>query len=701
MRGPSGRHAPAQEDFLTDPTARLPGRHLTYRPALDGLRGLAVLAVVAFHFDALPGGYLGVDLFFVLSGFLITSLLLGEMVTQRTVDLKAFWSRRARRLLPALFLLIAAGAAYAWLLAAPAELPAIRRDGIAGLFYVSNWVQVGANSNYFDQYATPSIFRHLWSLAIEEQFYLVWPLVATLVLRRARRPVRTLAIVAAVGTVVSMGLAILLYHGPESLDRVYYGTDTRIGAILLGAFCACLVRRAEQHPTAARAGSNEDVVESGDAGRTGGGQLAFGRIPSRWVPWLAGASLVALLAIWSTLEGTSSLLWRGGMIVCGVLAATVISIVGSSHEGPVSRLLGNRVLVRFGIISYGLYLWHWPVRVVLTEARTGLTGVPLFVVRFAVSVAIAFASYYLVEWPIRRGALSGQLGRFRASGIAAVLTPLALVAVVLAGTTGGEDGHTVVPVAQLLGKPDHALPTVDPLLAPGTKPRILLMGDSVGHTVGEGIAALGASNGFESTNSAVEGCALVLEAGKYQFDGKWFPDPPGCTRILQLFDETVAAFKPNMVVFVYGRFWDPQRKFADGATLSPCDPKYDAWREATWVKILQHAKAAGIPVAVTTAGYYRGPLPAVGADRQTDCMNAATEAAAKKVGVRVADLGKWTCPTSTCVEYVGGHLLRIDGLHFDKAAEPIAAKWLLDDLLDGWTAPEQSASTTSTANVGG
>ena len=215
---------------------------IPYQPALDGLRGAAVAAVLLFHGGHLTGGYLGVDAFFVLSGYLITSLLVEELATTGTVSLLGFWGRRLRRLLPALLLVLLAVAAYAAVVAPADQLAAIRGDALATLGYVANWRQVFTGNDYFALFASPSPLQHTWSLAIEEQFYLVWPLVMLALNRRrsaravARRTLALSLVLAAASFVTMLALA-----DPADNTRVYYGTDTRAASILIGAALAAWV----------------------------------------------------------------------------------------------------------------------------------------------------------------------------------------------------------------------------------------------------------------------------------------------------------------------------------------------------------------------------------------------------------------------------------------------------------------------------
>ena len=222
-------------------TTERPG-HLAYQPALDGLRAVAVAAVIAYHlgYPWARGGYLGVDTFFVLSGYLITSLLLTEARAEGRIDLPTFWVRRARRLLPALLLVLAVIAIYgAWSTPTDAQA-ALRADGLFALFYSANWHFIADNNSYFDLFAAPSLLEHTWSLAIEEQFYLVWPLVVAACLRIGRGR-RTLVVV--VATCAALGSAALMAALADDATRAYFGTDTRVHSLLIGALLAVLLAR--------------------------------------------------------------------------------------------------------------------------------------------------------------------------------------------------------------------------------------------------------------------------------------------------------------------------------------------------------------------------------------------------------------------------------------------------------------------------
>ena len=646
------------------------------------------MAVVSYHFDALVGGYLGVDLFFVLSGFLITSLLIVERDRSGTISLRSFWARRARRLLPALYATIAAGALYAMTMASESELPALRRDGIAGLFYVANWAQLRANAAYFDDFGLPSFFRHLWSLAIEEQFYLVWPLIAAGVLRLAKRPVRALGVVSAIGAALSLGAAIWMYRPEVTVERLYFGTDTRVGAILIGAYVACL--------SAAPRSENTNF----DRQRHPRGAALVRTVAST-------GALLWLGLCWALLEGTDPLLWRGGLALCGVSAAVLIGIVGSEHPGGLGRALSVRPLLWFGSISYGLYLWHWPVRVVLDESRIAWRGVSLFALRFVVSVALAAVSYYLLEMPIRRGTWSFAGLRRSAGGsndrpspserpgrqgawplIAAVASSSLLVAGLLTWAT--RPPQLTATVAEALDEAQSRATSnkaATPGLLPATTPlRIVVMGDSVGANIGTGMSALAEQRGFESRSIAKIGCPLSLTRGRNKDTNGWIEDDARCAQILNTFDEVQQEFSPNLVIASFGAATDFDRELPSGAISNPCSADYDAWRAQQLDGLFSHLQRADVAVAATTVAYLRKYGASDVIDKQTDCLNATLRTTAAKYGVAVIELGRWTCPSAIdCIQTLGGLTLRPDGLHYNEQLGPVVSNWILSQVVTGWT----------------
>ncbi len=364
-----------------------------YMPGLDGLRALAVLAVVAYHleFGWAQGGLLGVGVFFTLSGYLITDLLLEQRESLGRLRLANFWIRRARRLLPAVFLMLAVVVAWVTLMD-PSRMADLRGDVAAAALYVSNWWNIFENASYFAQYGPPSPLQHLWSLAIEEQFYLLWPFLLWLGLRYVRGRYwltgLTLATAAA-----SAALMWGLYQPGSDPTRVYEGTDTRAFGLLVGAALAMVWP--SRHLLAER--------------------LTSGRRP--WRRWLLeGVGVLGLVVtaflIWQT-DQYSSFLYHGGLVALTVATALVVAAL--AH--PASRLgpaLGWGPLRWVGVRSYGIYIWHFPI-IVLTAPNYTREGVSLSLgaLQVGATIVVAALSWRFVEEPIRRGALGRLWGQLR------------------------------------------------------------------------------------------------------------------------------------------------------------------------------------------------------------------------------------------------------------------------------------------------
>ena len=305
--------------------------------------------------------------------------------------------------------LIVVVALWSWLFGSLADLAGVEGDGPWAVFYVANWHFIAQSGGYWESFTEPSMFDHLWSLAIEEQFYLVWPLVVVAIWRWSRRPVRTLVVGSGVAIGLSFVAMVLLYDGVEP-TRVYMGTDTRAASLLVGALAATEPVRRVARRVVSALGNRVGVV----------------------------VVLLAALVGWSwvAIDGASSgMLYRGGLLAHSLACAVVISLVVAADRGWFVRGLGWRPLAWIGVLSYGLYLWHWPIYVVLSPDRTGLDGVPLLGVRIAVSVMFAYASFRLVEDPVRHRAAWAR-GR---SGVvvlvAAVVGVMALI-VALPDPTG-------------------------------------------------------------------------------------------------------------------------------------------------------------------------------------------------------------------------------------------------------------------------
>ena len=392
--------APIPTTVLPPATAERPGGDaVPTRPprghlaGLDGLRALAIGAVMIFHLDPdwLPGGFLGVDIFFVISGFLITTLLVRERERDGSIDLRGFWTRRARRLLPALLVVVPACILIARTVEADL-LVGIRRQALGALTFSTNWLEIANGSDYFHS-TSPQLFMNFWSLAVEEQFYLAWPLV-TIVLLAARRHLGlSWGVLGALVLSVGVGSALLmaLRYDPADVTRVYYGTDTHLVGLMLGAAMAM----------------------------TWAGPTRAGTITPQWHRWRrhvvvgAGVLLAGLLVLAD--EGSA---WTFRLGIPLVSLATALLLLASvDRPGRLRTVLEAPPLRWIGTRSYGIYLWHWPVILVIGQDIPAAAGTASFVWTrvwaVVVTLALADLSFRFVETPVRRLGFGGAM---RAAG---------------------------------------------------------------------------------------------------------------------------------------------------------------------------------------------------------------------------------------------------------------------------------------------
>ena len=409
-------------------------------PGLDGLRALAVVAVLLYHAGLawMPGGFLGVEVFFVISGYLITALLVAEWRQRGRIDLGAFWMRRARRLLPALYLVVVATLAYA-VLFLPGEVAGLRGDALSAFGYFTNWYLIFGNESYFEAMGRPSLLRHLWSLAVEEEFYLLWPPVVALGISLGARRWRLRRLMF-VSLAVAGGSALLmaaLYAPGIDPSRIYYGTDTRATGLLLGAALAFVWRPGERRSREACAHPRARAARP--AGRF---RRRWGWMRPALLDVVGLAALGGLVAFCLRLGEFQPLLYKGGFAAVGLTTAALVAVVAHPQARVGTLLLGWRPLRWVGERSYGIYLWHWPVFMVTRPGLdVPLDGAKLLVLRLVVTVLLAHLSYRYVEQPIRHGALGRAwrtLGRadrplHRGLGLrwAAFVTPVVALCVVV------------------------------------------------------------------------------------------------------------------------------------------------------------------------------------------------------------------------------------------------------------------------------
>jgi len=617
-------------------------------PGLDGIRAFAVLAVILYHCGIgwIPGGFYGVDAFFVLSGFLITALLVRESAATGRIALGGFWARRARRLLPALLLMLTAVSVIAAVRPAVLSTPTLLSDELSTLLYVSNWHFAAGHVNYFTASAAPSPLLHTWTLGIEEQYYLLWPLVVMAVLGRRgqawrsaaqrRRRLTTLLVVALAGAGASAARMMLATPVHGDVTRSYYGTDTRAQALLLGAACA----------------------------------VALALMGRRWqrdlgplfvLAGLLGAAVIGL--VWTGLRYNAPFAFHGGFLVMAVAACAVTVSAACVEEGLLAGILSWGPLQWIGRISYGMYLWYWPTLLVLTGSRTHLEGAGLAAVRVWVTVALAAVSYHALELPIRRRRLAAHLRPARA---AAGVGTVALAGVV-----------AVAPTAVAATVHQHApLPVTAPAVVTGPPVRVMVVGDSMAGTLAMGLQQVAGHYGAEIVNEGTPSCSVSAE-GDYFIRGQvvppLWPCIPGAPQdLFAQWQRWLAQFDPDVVVYLArGETFGVQLNGQWTDVGQPIDAAWVASRLQQAVSVLGSLGAK--VVLLTTPAYASGeqpdgaPWPEDRRDR-LDRVNAIIrDVAAHTPGVGFFDAGAMLSPGDTYTATLDSTPIRCnDGIHLQE-----------------------------------
>jgi peptidoglycan/LPS O-acetylase OafA/YrhL len=693
---------------------------LAHWGGLDGLRGIAVAAVLLYHGGVTwaKGGFLGVEVFFVLSGFLITSLLVAEWGRSAAISLGAFWARRARRLLPALFCLVAVIGLYYAAAGSSKAIPGLKGDGLSALIYYSNWHQIAAGSSYFAATGPVSPLEHTWSLAIEEQFYLVWPILLGGVLWLAsrgvrrpedgRRPLVVLLGVTAAGVVASAVDMALLFDGGRNLDRVYYGTDTRAASLLIGASLAIAMAIWRVGRTSAAADAT-----AGAPGTTVDPVAGRGRLPapsSATRRALGAGALLALagvLAAIAIVGGSDAWLYPYGLLI---LDGAVLLLIVAAVAFPASltgRALAVRPLRAVGKISYGLYLWHFPLFLWLSADAIGVSGTELLLVRLAVTLAVSTASYFLIEQPIRQ--------RRRPTWVVRALTPLAaggaVAALLLA--SAADQLPVGVPAAATLPQPPPELRGHDPScmvtlkdtprvgVAPvpagketqfvynalgyhqltwsgsatktfNTCPpkRVLMVGDSLAFTLGVPWLGNEERYGVQIANAALLGCAFTTE-GELDVDGTWEAQSTGCATAAESWAKEASAINAQMVVVELG-YRDQLDWKINGHVVHLGQPAFDTYVQSQINRFVNLMAVDGRKVLFLSVPYTSPPnepdgSPAPAADPARHALiNSMLQKAARRhpSNVSVLDVDQTVSPGDHYNAKVNGQLCRFDGVHF-------------------------------------
>ena len=684
---------------------------LGYRPALDGLRALSVLAIVAYHAQVpgSRGAFLGVSTFFTLSGFLITTITLADHRRRGRVRITGFYARRARRLLPAAVVTIAGIAAITLRVGTAAQVIRLRGDSLSALFYVANWHLIRAGDSYGNLFQSPSMYLHFWSLAIEEQFYLAFPLVVAACLWLGRGSRKVLAGTLGVAVLASMAWSAHLFDGGAGVDRAYFGTDTRLAELAVGCLAALWWWRGDRDPAHLLRGN-------GSAPRRARAPHA---VASRVLPVVGVAGLAGLLLAWHYVERTSGALYKGGLAAYAVLSVVVVLSCIQSR-GLVPRVLSLRPLVWIGTVSYAVYLIHWPIMVVLRQ-RTALPWQGVLAVDLALTLVAAAVSQRVLERPVRTGrwpaarwaplAAGGAIGAVATGVVVATsvrdvpvtttlaTTDLQATATELSGM-GGMNTDQVESLKQRLENLKHATPLelttmrryaeTQAKIAESAAPRVSFFGDSSASMTGEGVSdwAIEHLDRLAPAPSQTDlGCGLI-ETGKRRVDGEAAPPPPYCIGALDRWVVKAGRFRPDIAVIQLGP-WDVRvQQIRPGGRFMTIDkdPALAAAMERnldeTVTKMLDHVQVVEL---VAPPDMEIGREDGVPPRRErSDSDPARMEAfrqllgrvAAKHRRVVVLDLAGYLATRSD------DDTLRPDGVHFTEATgREVANAWLGPEIL--------------------
>jgi len=677
-------------------------------PRLDGIRALAVLLVLFFHggFSWAGGGFFGVDVFFVLSGFLITGLLLSEFAQTATLRLGRFWVHRIRRLMPALLALLVVVGLWAEFCAPSNSLHQTRVDALSSLFYVNNWNLAHGTQGYFAALssAIPRPLLHTWSLSIEEQFYLIWPVVVLIVLKLTRS-LRLLFAIALTGAVASAVEMALLIHGGVNQARVYYGTDTRSQAVLIGAALAVLL----SHPLRKVTDRPQRVTLSLVR------PIALSPIAKRLLSLAGALSFLGLLLLATQVNDQTVWFYHGGFFLFSVITAVLIASVVLLPEARWASFLELRPVRYIGAISYGLYLWHWPLFLFLNHGRTGLSGVALFTLRVACTFLVAALSLKFLEMPIRRGSLRG----LPAAGVL-VGSILLIASLLIAATAEGSVTSQSASSRQLerliaaANSHDSAAYTNDgmqalvPTMGPaGTGPeRLLVLGDSEAAFLSAGLDGVASHAGLAYAQDGVMGCGFLnspsrlsgtLHSGNAGLRGS-APDIVPCTTQLTRWVADVDAFHPDVILVVNGSM-EVRDHAQNGRWVNILNPEFSRLERQEIQASVTALKPSGATIVLTTAPYYHQPEQLDGSPWPEDdparvrTYNRIVEeiAAANAPQVKVLDINKILDPTGVFAPtFQGAPYFMDDGIHLNSTGATLLSKQIIPQLSE-WAQQSRAA----------
>jgi peptidoglycan/LPS O-acetylase OafA/YrhL len=645
--------------------------------ALDGVRGVAILGIMAFH-SGIPGlgvgGFFSQDAFFVLSGLVITLILLREWDRTSAIRLGAFYAARVRRLIPALLVMLIAVALFVKWVAPAGEYPGFRNDVLSVLGYFSNWHFISTGANYFARTGAPSLLTHTWSLAVEEQFYLVWPLLVIAILwpfrRNRARGLGVLLCVSLAGVLASSGWMALLARTGATQTRLYYGTDTHGQSILVGSALAVVLTMIKEHR------GTDSLVPVAESRR------------GRWIISFVGVLAASGLAWqWTHVGNSDVFTYQGGFLLCALLTALVLASVSCAPAGPLAVALSVRWLRYLGTISYGMYLWYFPVFQYVDGSRTGQTGLKLFAIRVSIDIAIATCSFFLIEHPIRQSIFlrsPNRARRWRSVGVLGMA--LGLTAGVMLITTNGTSVPTGIPLTAAGASSPSPMPSraASSLTAArgtavnGAPTRLLLIGDSAALTLGFDLPARGPGWNAAIDSAGVEGCGVAIGALVRSYGIVGTPgsecasDTPRSGQWPAQLRGLVASDQPQIVALLAGR-WETADRVYQGQWTNILNPVFKNYLRQQLRLAVAIGTSSGAHMDLLTAPCYSSgeqpdgtPWPEDSTARLEAYNDLLYQVAAEHpLTASVVNLDGIVCPGGVFHSTIDGVTIRApDGVHF-------------------------------------
>ncbi len=631
-----------------------------------------MLTMLLFHLGIglASGAFLALSMFFTLSGYLIGGQLVTEHSAQGRIDLAGFWERRIRRLMPASTLALAGAALYTATLARPDEVAGFAGDIMAAVFYVPNWRFVATGVSYTAIFFSPSPVQHFWSLGVEEQFYLGLPLIVVAALWRGS--VRRLVLVTG-GLVVASTIAMVMLRTPNTpLGHAYYGTDARAAEMLIGVLFALWARNTK---------------------------LFEGRRADRVVNGLGVVALVASFVLWYTTSETQLWFYRGGALAYSL--ATSVVILACIRRGPVTRFLSFPALTYAGRISYGLYVYHWPLYVAVDALDLGLSTLPLVIVKLVGTFFVAALSHRYIETPIR--GKRSFMGPRRWIAPLAAIAGLAVFSGLLLVPQADEDSS--VDVTLELPSPAHDSGIA--LLGSGTAkgndgaPRVLIIGNSLADRIGRGLMRWGRATGRATFElKSFTACGLLTKGERLLAAEQIESFQAHCADFHAELPGWPRSKRPDIVVFLFGGD-DLVKRRAPGWSefRGPGDPVFDEWLIDRYGEVTDDFTSEGAHVVWLTSP----------CTKQADSPHEKVDGALKRLrgwglfdatalryfnqdllrlqrsrspAVSLVDLHGHVCPDGSFVSSLGSiEDARPDGVHFDVRAGRLLAEWLGPEIL--------------------